>query len=291
MLFDDVTTDGFPGDGGGGVFLTGAAQVQLNGCDVYGRPALLDWGGSNCTVVDSVLRGGNATLGLGQALLFGSKAGLQTETFDGPSMVRLVRTSVTGGDGVTSHFGVPTVHSGSPAVRLGGDLVVAGDSTSALAAGANNAPLAGISVSQFLAAGSVILDPTVPVQGSSGGPAVDPALTFTSRHIPWVFASGGGPGGTVDYTLVTTVNNPVVMLIGLPALPAPSPFGDFELNPLAIAPLFAGLQPTPGVLTQFLAVPNIPTLSGRAFAIQAGVFDNASSVLSLTNSAQFLLYD
>ncbi len=292
VLLDDVTTDDFPGDGGGGIYLSGAAQVQVNGCEIYGHPALSDDGGSRCTVVDSLLRGGNGTLGLGQALLYPSSPGVASQTFDGPSSIRLVRTAVTGGNGVTSFlFGVPQFHPGSPAARIGGDLVVAGDASAQLVAGINNVPLAGIDQTNFLQAGIVTLDPSVTVLGSSGGPAVAPAITLTTQHVPWVVASGDGPGGTVDYTLATTANNPVVTLLSLPALPAPTPFGVFELDPLAIAPLFSGSQPAPGVLTQSLAVPNDPALSGRAFAIQAGVFINATNSLELTNSSQFLLYD
>lgn len=290
VLLDDVLIEGFATDSSAGLSAAQAAHLQITGCEIEGLPAYTDRGGSSCTVVASTLTGMSAITGLGGFPLSSAAPGVDIANFDGPSTMRLVRSTVRGGDGVMTSI---LAYGGAPAVLLHGTLIVSGDASTQLVAG--NSPAAGMPVDcvatgLLSVSGIASVDPAVSVLGSGGGAPFSAGITATRPHVPWLVASGEGPGGQVAYTLGTTPNNPVSVILSLPALPIPTPFGDFELNSLAIFPLYSGTQPATGLQSQSLTVPQDPGLLGSAFAVQAAVFDLATNALSLTNSAQFLLY-
>jgi hypothetical protein len=256
---------------------TGCSAVTVQGCHIEGKPAIQSIT-SSISVTSSTLVGIDA--GPGDMYTSPSAAGLLANG----SNVAIACSSVTGGSGAGDGLFNPR-QPGSPAVSAsGGSLAIGGNaSTSSFTAGmpvtTELIPAVGLT---GMVAGSVAIDPRVPMTARNGAPVIQGAPANSVHTVASLGATRTVPN-LVSVKVIRRQSDIVALLVGMPVPPMNGPFGRVWLDAGIRAWVAGGVIDASETWNQTMLVPNTPVLFGLPLGLQAAVL--SATAAEVTNPA------
>ena len=252
---EDVHNDEFgpmAGPAKPGVLIQNSDFVSLHNLSVFGSPAV-SVGGSRVLLTDCMLGVTRIGLGLGWPInASASRVEISQPVFRAVAVTE-------------------------PAISaFGCDLIIGGDASALMQGG--GFPLAQSAIREF--GGTVTIDPTIqlnPMGTLPGVPVIQSSAPVQSRIVPTVITRQQ-PGG-IDFRLTAAPGDFVFCLLGLPASPYPTIFGDALLQPAPLQTLLA-LQVTSQSFQLSVPVPAGVAMFG-AFGTQAVVLGTQGVTTSL----------
>ncbi len=274
-----VVVDGqsfpFAGTYSEGIVAANNELVTITDCDIEGRPPIQAQS-STVTIERTLVRGFDAYY----APHFCPPASSGIDAFS--STLYLNLATVTGGNGASTPCGAVSplpaiaatqctlwVRGGGAVIAAGRDLAATGFGIPAIAAWASD----------------VTYDPATPLRSVNGAPPVLGAQSVRAVSLIGVHARGPVLG-FVECTVMSPAGDPYVLLVGLPAAPATTPWGKLFVDLQAPwSPAFA-VQGATGVTSFRLAD---PVLLGVPVLFQAMGYFVSRGELSLSNPATVIL--
>ncbi len=220
-----------------GMTITDCAQVSVDGCDEFGKPAI------SCVRSDVTITRCNLGIlpigaGLGDCLLVdGGRVEVVESHLDGSWAMDI--------NGVTQ-----------PAVRLLAGTLRLGATAETFVQGGTLGGNANLRPAIDAAGGVLELDPDVRLNPQRGG-GIGLALHGASialRQYAFALVPSAPVGGPLELRLHTSAFAPSLLLLGLPTAALPSPFGTFLLDPSASILVVSG-APSTGLLSSSLPLP------------------------------------
>jgi hypothetical protein len=267
---------GLPVQNGGiaGMSCSGCSAVTVQGCQINGKPAILSTT-SSISVTSSILVGTDA--GPGDMYISPSGAGVLANG----SSVSIACSTVRGGSGTTAFLNLST--PGSPAMSVSlGSLAIGGNAaTSSFTAGMPVGTELIPAIHLFnMGAGSVAIDPRVPMTSRNGAPAIFGAPA-NSVHTVAALGASRPASFFVSAKVIRRQSDVVALLVGLPVPPVNGPFGREWLD-VGLRWWFAGgVIDATETLNLPITVPYMPLLFGLPVGLQAAVLGGAT--LEVTN--------
>ena len=226
--------------------------VTFNSCDIQGKSEVMQIIRSAVHLDDSQITG----LAGQHPALGGPPTGYALQCID--ATVHIGGGLVQGGDVYPPFLTIPTegIHLVSGTLVLGPPLTVR--------AGVGSKPVPAIRTD----GGTVLYDPGVALQPSSGSPPITGGASVRVRSVPVVQSFGGAPGGVLTGVSIAPAGSVIATLAGIGAPPISTPFGALWLDETPLAVVDAGTIPAGGQRLFVVPVPGtVP--SGSPLTLQS----------------------